>query len=74
MNNLLAFMEALKGNSNFVTFTFVICGLCGISLITLSIQRTVRHQQQLEHSEKLEQKRIDAARSIVPVRQMGEDH
>ncbi len=73
MQNLLAFIAAIKDNSQFVAFTFVVCGLLGIMTITLSIQRTVRRKQSFDHRERLEQKRLDQARSIVPVRKMGDD-
>lgn len=69
MTNLLAFMEALKGNSNFVALTFVLCCLLGIAILTFSIQRTLRRKQNFEHQERIEQKRLDASRSIVAVKQ-----
>jgi len=66
MNELLAFINAL--NWQFIVLCLVLFGGLNILMISTMISRANKRQDRLRHQEQMEQKRIDAARAIVPIK------
>lgn len=72
MTDFLAFLAAL--NWQFVVLCLVLFGGLNVLFIIFSIAHADKRREKIRHEEQMEQKRIDAARSIVPVRpRSGED-
>lgn len=68
MENLLLFMRALEGNSNFVWLAFFVMLALVVIYIATLVNRGIKRAERLAHEQAMEQKRIDSARGIVPIK------
>lgn len=71
MKNLLEFLGAL--NWQFVVLFLVFWVGLGLFYVATLVSRASKRHERVMHEERMEQKRVDAARGIVPVRNRDAD-